>query len=842
MSVFSLRYMARHPWLFVLSVLGVALGVAVVLSIDIANASAGRAFQISTEVIAGRATHEVRASSAGIPDSIYAILRKTPDAGITTPVVDGYGRLGSEDGQVVRIVGIDPLTDAAFRSFTGSGDRDFSLADFILGDGAILAADAAGSIGIAIGDSFDVVADGIRYPLSLLGEMVTDDSRTVSAVNDLLIVDVGTAQRLLRMPGRLSRIEAMLPSDSGSAAQAIRGALPAGVELVRTDSRTTILEQLTRAFRLNLNALSLLALIVGMFLTYNAISFSVVQRRELIGRLRAIGATRRDIFGMVVGEGLLIGLLGTAIGLLLGSILGRGLVRLVSQTINDLYFVVNVRATSIPLNSVLKGVVLGIGATILSALVPARFAAGAEPSVVMRRSESEAKWRLAALPMALAGALVVASSIVMLAFLDGGIVASYVAIGFGLVGYSLCVPWLVVLLSGVFRPVLEWFAGIVGGMAAGGTVSTLSRTSVATAALSIAVAASIGVSIMVTSFRSTVVNWLDSILQADVYVQVPGSIQRDLQTTIDAGVEEIIRETPGVARSYGVKRLDIQTSFGPSNLTAVEAGDGLEKRFKLKSGEPGDVSTSFRQFGSVLVSEPYAFRHGLELGDHFWILADSGRTDVAVVGVYFDYGSDQGVVLIERENYERLFTDHSWSGVALYAEPGIDLDSLINRTLLRVGGSQDLLLRSNRDLRTYSLDVFDRTFTITRVLRLLAIFVAFVGIVSALMSLQLERSREFAVLRAVGMTSNQQATLVNLQTMLMGLYSGLLAVPLGIALAAALVFVINKRAFGWTLQFELSPAVLGQAILLSLFAALLAGIYPASKLASRPFFDALRNE
>lgn len=842
LAVSSLRYLGRHPWLLILSMLGVALGVAVVVSIDIANGSAARAFELSTEAVAGKATHEIRGTSAGIPDSLYANLRTTHGIGEITPVVEGYGRLSLNSDITLRIVGIDPLSDAAFRAYTGSGDANFDLAEFLLNSGAILSEELAGSIGIAIGDSFNVVVDGVAYELTFVGRMIPDDDRGSTAVNDLLVVDISTAQRLLRKPGRLSRIEAILPSDSSPQADALRQLLPAGVELVRTESRSRILEQMTRAFRLNLTALSLLALIVGMFLTYNTISFSVVQRRELIGRLRAIGATREDIFGVVVGEALLIGIAGTAVGLVMGVFLGRGLVRLVSQTINDLYFVVNVRGVSVPEISLLKGVVLGVGATVVSALLPARFAAVTQPAVVMRRSISEARWREAAGPMALAGVVLVMVSLLVLAIPNGGIGGSYAAIGLGILGYSLCVPIMIVLMSRPLRSVLERVAGVVGGMAAGGMVSTLSRTSVATAALSIAVAATIGVAIMVTSFRSTVVSWLDSILQADIYVQVPGQVQRDLQTTIDEDVVSLIRSTPGVANSYGVKRLDVETAFGLSNLTAVESGEGIENRFRLKSGDPQTISSSFQDFGSVLISEPYSYRHNLNIGDTFWILTDAGRTDVTVAGIYFDYGSDQGVILMERANYERLFADHSWSGVALYADKGVDLQRLIDRALARVGSRQELILRSNRDLRQYSLDVFDRTFTITQVLRLLAVFVAFVGILSALMSLQLERAREFSVLRAVGMTSLQQAGLINLQTALMGLYAGLFSLPLGTALAAALVFVINKRAFGWTLQFELNGAVLVQALTLAMLAALVAGLYPAFKLARRSYASVLRDE
>src|SRR5690606_31075595 len=177
--------------------------------------------------------------------------------------------------------------------------------------------------------------------------------------------------------------------------------------------------------------------------------------------------------------------------------------------------------------------------------------------------------------------------------------------------------------------------------------------------------------------------------------------------------------------------------------------------------------------GGVLVSEPFSYRHGVRVGDRLALRTDRGVRDFAVAGVYYDYGSDLGVVLMHRRTYERFFDDRALSGVSLYAAPGQDVDALIRRLEAAAGGEQDLIIRSNRALRQASLDVFDRTFTITTVLRLLAVAVAFVGVLSALMALQLERARELAVLRAEGLTPGQLWRYVSLQTGVMGLLAGL---------------------------------------------------------------------
>ena len=195
--------------------------------------------------------------------------------------------------------------------------------------------------------------------------------------------------------------------------------------------------------------------------------------------------------------------------------------------------------------------------------------------------------------------------------------------------------------------------------------------------------------------------------------------------------------------------------------------------------------------------------------------------------MFLDYGSEHGRILIHRHTYNAHWNDRVVNSSAIYAESGVDPNVVRQRLEHTVGPLQALVLRSNRHIQEYTLAIFDRTFTITRVLRLLAMVVAFVGVLSALMALQLERAREFAILRAIGMTPAEIARLVSLETGFMGLAAGLLAIPVGLLLAAVLIFVINRRAFGWTLPYQVDPWILVQAVVLALVAALLAGSIPA---------------
>ncbi len=273
---------------------------------------------------------------------------------------------------------------------------------------------------------------------------------------------------------------------------------------------------------------------------------------------------------------------------------------------------------------------------------------------------------------------------------------------------------------------------------------------------------------------------------------------------------------------------------------------GIEPRtyqsFRFKEGDPATIWPAFQEGGAVIVSEPYAYHHDLGAGSTLRLRTDQGEREFPVAGVFYDYGSDQGVVMISRRTYDQYWQEGGITSLGLYATPGTDVDQLVASLRNLVGDQQQVVIRSNRALREASLEVFDRTFAITAVLRLLATVVAFVGVLSALMALQLERTREMGVLRATGLTPRQVWGLVTSQTGLMGLVAGLLAMPVGLVMAVVLIYVINRRSFGWTLQMAVDPFVLGQALLLALAAAILAGLYPALRMARTSPAEALREE
>ena len=527
---------------------------------------------------------------------------------------------------------------------------------------------------------------------------------------------------------------------------------------------------MTKAFRLNLTALSLLALVCGVFLIYNTMVFSVVQRRTLIGTLRALGVTRGQVFALVLGEAAVVALLGTAAGLGAGVLLARELVRLVTQTINDLYFVVSVRELAVPAGVLIKGGAIGIGATLAAALAPAIEATRAAPRAAQIRSALEARLRRVLPRVTLAGAVLLAAGAGLLAF--PGLVVSFAGLFAVILGAALLAPGATVVFMNLLRPVMGALFGILGRMAAGGVVASLSRTAVAIAALVIAVSATIGIGVMIDSFRGTVVRWLESTLRSDVYLGTPGRAGGFSGGDLDPEVAlrgRAAARASSASTCCGGPRCPPPTvrcgwwSWGPT----CEGLSGYE----LKEGRPGEAWPAFQERDAVVVSEPFAHRHGIGAGDVLRLRTSTGERDFSVAGVYYDYASDLGLVLMSRKTYLRHWRDRPLTGFSVDLEPGADLEGTIRRLRSAVGG-EGLSIQSNQALKKISMEIFDRTFRITSVLRLVSGLVAFIGVLSALMALQLERARELGVLRANGLTPGQVWHLVTSQTGLMGLAAG----------------------------------------------------------------------
>ena len=842
----SSRHLVRHKAQLVLSVLGVALGVAVVLSIDLATRSARSAFAVSAETVAGRSTHEVVSELGRLDESLLMRIRREVGLHESAPIVEGFASSPRLPGEALRVLGIDPFSEGPFRPFVVGGPAELDPGALLTTRHAVvLSAATAERAGVRLGDPLPVIVGGQAWELMVVGALEPVDDLARAGLGDLLLVDVSTAQELLGLVGSLSRIDLLLPAGDPRTAEQlddVRALLATGETVEPAGTTAATMAGMIDAFDVNLTALSLLALVFGMFLIYNAMTFSVVQRRDLIGRLRALGVTRGEILRTILTEALWIGGAGVLFGLVAGVALGQGLVRMVTRTINDLYFVVSVEGVRTDPGLLLKAAALGLGTTLLAALPAALEAASSEPRIAMLRSTHEARARRLAAPAAALGASMAALGGVLLLLPGRGLGVGFTSLFFVIAGLALLTPLGTLLVTAAVRPLLIRVSGAIGLIAARGVVRTLGRTAPAIAALSVAVSVTVGLGIMIQSFRATLVRWLDATLVADVYVSLPGPSASRASGTLPPDVVSAFVAHPEVESHSTYRGVDVVDSAGTYRLVGLDLAPRIDETFDFLDGDAAAIMRAFRGGEGVLASEPFAFRRALERGDTVAVPTSGGRQETRVLGVFRDYGSDQGALTVSRALYDRWFEDPGVTSLALFLSDGAESDAVVRDLLASVPEGLTIVVRTNDVLRNASLVVFDRTFQVTAVLRLLAFVVAFVGVLSALMALELERSRELGVMRAWGLEPAELRRLVVTQTGLMGLVAGVLAVPMGIALSAVMIFVINKRAFGWTLDMQLGIDVLAQALALALVAALLAGVYPAFRMSRISPAAAMRGE
>jgi len=852
----GLRYLLRRPLQSILCILGVALGVAMVIAIDLANGSAARAFELSTETVAGRATHQIVGSGAGLDEAVYRRLKVELGVREAAPVVESYAIAVELDQQPLRVLGVDAFAEAPFRSYLGQGNaplRQNDLTDFFVRpDALLIGQETAARYGLRLGDALTLRAGDARRTMRIAGILNPADERSRRALDGLAIVDISTAQELFNMAGRLSHID-LIADERTEAGRAlldrIRAILPPGAAIVKPSARSQSVESLTDAFRLNLTALSLLALVVGMFLIYNTITFSVVQRRPIIGTLRCLGVTQAEVFRQVLLETLLLGAIGGVLGIGLGILLGRGAVGLVSQTINDLYYTVNVRSVDVDPWTLAKGFGLGLAASLLAALAPAYEATSIPPITALRRSAGEQRVRWLLPRVALAGLVMLAVGAAML-LLSRALVVNLGGIFFVLIGLALASPMATIGLMGALQPLLDRLAGLVGRLSARGVVNAISRTAIAIASLMVAVSVIIGLQSMINSFRTTVESWLDASLTADVYIAPPATGINASNATIAPSVVADFEALPDVSDVTRFRRVSVDfrtadAEYRPASLLAIRSNRERSARTFVWTLRPADgLWASMAGQDEVQVSEPFANKYGITPQNNRLLLrTDQGERAFRVVAVYYDYASDAGVIVMRHETYRRYWEDAQISSLALYVNPAqvSDLGAFVDQLRRRFAG-RDLVISANRELRADALAIFERTFTITGALNLLATVVAFIGVLSALMALQIERTRELGMLRANGMTLRQLWRMTLLETGLMGGTAGLLAMPTGFLLALILVYIINLRSFGWTIRLDLQWETFAQAMVVAVVSALLAAIYPMLRLGRLEIARAVREE
>ena len=825
------RESIKHPLQLLLTLFSIAAGVAVVVGVDIVNDAATREFTRANQLVDGVATHRITAGVSGIDESIYRKIKVELGIRNAAPVIELEVAVENID-QPFTLFGIDPVSDFRIRQLSLAGDDS---AEPNVTASMMWPLWIADSVAASLQSEVTLRFSGRSQEFNIVGRLRSQEGTAAVAMKQMLVSDIAWVQDFSGMAGRLSYIDLNLPA--GYPLDRLKQQLPASVQLLDVARTNHAEEEMTRAFRTNLTALSLLALLIAAFLIYSSVSFQMVRRAKLFGLLRVCGVSSTQVSIVLSIEIMLLTFTGVVLGLMLGILLANGLGSLVTQTINALYHSLAEPAHTPTVFTLLKALSIGMVVTLIAAIVPLYQQHKTTPLLqlkrmrVMRSSASKnGRLLLSATGLFLFGSLLMFLSRQSLFAAFAGLFAMIAAM-------ALLTPLVIRLLAAPSSRLQTRGWLLHGKMAWMNSGKYLDRNAVAIAALAVAVSATLGVGLMIDSFRYSVHQWLEGYLRADVYMTSEEIGQRELSPVFLEGLSRI----DGLEGLSTGNRMQLTTDRGVITLFVLDVNQQGFDGFQFIAETSNDHYRAFQRQDSVLVTEPYALKNGLTIGNKVSLPTDSGIREFTITGIYTDYSSDQGLVTISRPTWSKYVTNTPIVSAALYLKPEVDVDTTIKSLRSLPGAPTRLFVRSNRGLRDASMIVFDQTFRITAILRWLAVVVAVIGIVSALMALQLDRAREYASLKAVGFSRSQLAVQMMLETGLNGLYAGILAIPMGLVLAVVLIDVINVRSFGWSMHTVIDPGLLLESLLLSVFAAVVAAVYPILRMMKTPIVQGLRD-
>lgn len=844
LAALVIRYVRQNVLRSAVTVVAVMLGVALVFAIDLANATAVASFSSSVNVMASHVNLQVFGVGRGFDERTLLRVQRVRGVAAVYPLIEGELIVGErrgdpESGEVLRVIGLDimrPLPQA-----TSSG-APFSLNSFINENGVIVSARIARQYGVRAGSLLRAYA-GVRA-VSLRVSAVLP-AKTAGVDSSVAFVDIASAQDLFAKVGRLDRLDLDVdPQRLAAVRQEVRRVLPPGVRAISPAVRSDEIARLLRSFRLNLEALSYVALLVGMYLIYNALAISVVQRKPEISTLRSLGARRRDIFTAFLCEGALYGIAGSIAGLIAGALLAQGAVHAVSHTVSTLYVGSHADGVVFSAGAFAKALAVGFGSSLLSAAAPAWEAASVAPAIGMRSAGYEQHRDQSAERFALAGGLLLVAAwfASRAPALDGIPVFGYGSGVLTIAGASLCVP---LVLQTVLR---GW--RIVGGrrmptltLALQSMRSGSRRYAVAIASLAVAVAMMTSIAILITSFRATIIDWSEHSLRADLFIKPPGAVDASFSGRFEPSFVRKVASVHGVLAVDTFRGFAIPFRGGITYLgaTAFESFGFRNKVSFVSRIDPAQLAHSMPGSQNVIASEPFMIRYGLHDGNSFSLETPSGERTFTIVATYNDYSSDAGAFIMDQRTFRRLYHDQNVDSIAVYVRPGASLPS-VRSAIVRSVAPARIDIESNRELRAIVLSIFDRTFAITNALYIVSIIIAVLGVVSTLFALVLERRRDIALLRYLGLTTGGVKRMVFTQAGVVGIVAALWGLLLGIALSLLLVFVINRQSFGWVISLRLPYAFFGEVTVLVVLAAIMAAIYPATVAARISSAGALRDE
>ncbi len=816
-----------NPVLYALTVLGVALGVASVISIRILNQSAVASFAAGVRTIGGAADIVVTGKGGTLPDAAYPLVRGTPGVTAAWPVFETTVAVEGRPGTFARLLGVDLLAPAPdlWGAFSGLAPG----APAVAGRGwAAATPELARVMGWVPGDRFNVRDDAGSRQLRL-GALIDFDRWGASGERQALVMDIAEAQSLFGGAGTLHRIgvTAAEGADLPALAARIEDRLGGRADAVTPSERTGQARELLGAFRLNLTAMSMVSLLVGTFLVFSSMRACLVWQRREFGVLRSLGSTPGQVLALILGEAALLGVMGVAIGILAGYWTAVWNLEAVSSTLTNVYMLREIESLEVSRGTLALAVFAGLGGALSGTLLPALD--------VWRR---DTRTLLDTLPAQSAGTAVTRVLFRIGLVLVVGALAWYwlIAWRWRLTGFvlstavMLCLPlltpWLVQRLAAWVRVPDFGFRYGVRSLGA-----TLANTSFSVSSLAMAVCLLVGITLLVESFRETLVRWVDRSLTADVFVTATVGARPGPDATLSAQLVERLASRPDVEGVGPLRRLFLDVEGRRVAVVGVDLNrPAARQRLALLSG--GDVAGRATRERGILIGEPLSSSASVTVGDTIEIEGSQGPVRLPVSGIYRDY-TQGGSVTMDLGLMAETLGPGALTSVALQLRPGADPEAVAADIESRHPRGS-LRVRSNRHLKEDIFRVFDQTFAVTRILQVMSLIIAACAITLTLLVVAQEKASEIALYRTLGAFRRQVFLLFVSKGTAMAFLGLVLGFAAGIGLGAILIFVIQKSYFGWSIEWAWPWWPLAGEAFAIVCAAVLASLYPAFRASRTP--------
>ncbi|HEX2226793.1 MAG TPA: FtsX-like permease family protein [Candidatus Binatia bacterium] len=859
LQAISWPHARRHGVRSGLTFFGMALGIAVIVAIASVNRSLTGSFQSTIDQIAGKAVLQVANGDAGVAESMYPRIRDTEGVKDAAAAVEAFLPIAGLPGERLYIYGVDLLTDFAVRDhqFAGAEFGVEQALDFIAAPDSIAITESLSRRGdLPVGAQVALLTPRGKQTYTVRGLLKEQGAAKVFG-GSFALMDLPVAQRALGKTGRLDIIDITVEDGySIENVQArLRNNLGGAAEVERPKKRGEQVEQLLSSFRVGLFFVSLIALFVGFFLIYNTMSVSVIQRRREIGTLRCLGMRRSQLLRLILAEALLLATGAAITGTLLGWLLAQAALVAVGQTVANLFSAMDLAAAGLSWRDLALALASGVAVACLAALHPAWEAVQLSPLESARR----ALWRpgfLGKRSWATRLGFVCLGLAPIFIFIARGFVGSVQQFSVGIAGMLVFLLALAFLCPAFIHYGVRWFwraalylnrffsfGWIEVRLASDNLQRNPLRSGISVATMIISLAAIFTIAAFVNSVRGSLLGWVDQMVTADLIVSSGARTAGTKNVPLSEEPLDALVSIPGV-QIVDLYRLVRATYQGrPILIESFSAAESAAVR-QLPMVQ-GDGARTLREMGAgagVVISESFQSKFGKRAGDIIELATPSGAQKFEIIGVYVDYSSDIGSVLIDRALYKRFWRDDLVDAFDIWLDPGADERAVIQRIKGDYGDRYELFVSTHRELRQAVVKIMEQSFVVNYAVEIVAIVVAIFSVINTLLASVLDRTREIGVLRAIGATQSQIRRVVLLEAAWMGVLGGLLGLFAGTIMAYHHVVYNTKVLTGWTFQFYYPYDVALFSIFAAVLLCLAAGYGPAKSAASTPIVSAIGYE